>query len=223
VVTDDLMETLRTPPVAKSLVTTPLGDEMRVVTRIDRLEIGAVGSAVLATVVPRGSFDGARSVKGLVGQDVLASRRYTIDFGARRVHWHDAGFPSGDGVALALRMQGERFVVSLPQRAGALRLVPDSGSEALVLFDRGDGRLPAATLTGAAELSTVSGRRSVFEVRVHRLRVGSVDLVDLRAVVVRRDEPRDERASVLEDGLLPLHIFGRVTFDGPGRRLLVAR
>ncbi len=223
VITGDLQEALGAPAVARTTVTTPLGDELRVVARIDRIEIGGAGVAVLATVVPPGSFDGAAGVKGLIGQDVLASRRYTIDFGRRRIGWHEAALPPTREMALRLVPQGERFVVDLPQRARPLRLVPDTGAEALVLFDHGDGRLPPATVTAMAELSTVSARRSVFEVVVHALRVGSFELHDLRAVVLRRDEPRDEQRLVREDGLLPLHLFDQVTFDGPGRQLFLSR
>lgn len=223
VITGDLHDALRAPAVAQTTVTTPLGDERRVVARIDRIEIGGAAVTVLATVVPPGSFDGAAGVKGLIGQDVLASRRYTIDFGRRRIQWHDAAVPVNRGAALPLARQGDRFLVEVPHGGGALRLVPDSGAEALVLFDHGDGRLPPATVTAIAELSTVNARRSVFEVVVHALRVGSFEFHDLRAVVLRRDEPRDEQRLVREDGLLPLQIFGQVTFDGPGRQLFLSR
>jgi hypothetical protein len=49
--------------------------------------------------------------------------------------------------------------------------------------------------------------------------VGTANLTDVPAVLVKRD---DDDAS-LGDGLLPLAMFERVTFDGPGRLLTVDR
>lgn len=224
VVTSEVMATLGAAPVAKTEVVTPLGTETRLVIRIDRVEIGGAATPVLASVVPAGTIDGSSRVRGIIGQDVLAHRRYTIDFAQGAILWHDRLPPADERPALALRAAGARFLVELPQGGRTLRLVPDSGSEALVLFDRGDGRLPAIRHTGETrELLTLSGRQSVRAVRLRTLRVGTLELHDLPAVVVRRDGQRDESMALEGDGLLPLHVFERVTFDGPGRRLMISR
>jgi hypothetical protein len=66
-------------------------------------------------------------------------------------------------------------------------------------------------------LSTVSDRQAVEAASVDQLRVGRTNLTDVPAVLVKR---RDADPS-FGDGLLPLAMFARVTFDGPGRRLTV--
>lgn len=224
VVTSDVMAALAASPVAKAEIVTPLGTETRLVIRIARVEVGGAATPVLASVVPAGTIDGSSRLKGIIGQDVLAHRRYTIDYRQGVMLWHADVAPGGAHPALAMQAAGPRFLVELPHDGRTLRLVPDSGSEALVLLDRGDGRLPVFRDTGEArELLTLSGRQSVRAVHVRALRVGSFELRDLPAVVVRRDGRRDESMAREGDGLLPLHLFGRVTIDGPGRRLIISR
>jgi hypothetical protein len=48
------------------------------------------------------------------------------------------------------------------------------------------------------------------------VQVRSTTLMDVAALIVGR-----EPGSPLVDGLLPLHIFGRVTFNGPERLLFI--
>ena len=67
-------------------------------------------------------------------------------------------------------------------------------------------------LTRSSSGLTREARRAV--VRVFRL--GSTVLMDVAAVIVGRDCD----ATPL-DGLLPLHLFARVTFNGPERQLLI--
>ena len=57
------------------------------------------------------------------------------------------------------------------------------------------------------------------QVRVDGLDVGAIRLRDQDAALLERtvaDEP-------LGDGLLPLHLFARVTINGPGRYLVVEK
>ena len=65
----------------------------------------------------------------------------------------------------------------------------------------------------------MSGETEVRLARVRELHVGAVILRDVPAVVTERD--RSEPAEV--DGLLPLHLFDRVTVDGPQRLLIVEK
>ena len=78
---------------------------------------------------------------------------------------------------------------------------------------------PLVRHCGLAWLSTLSDRQAVEAVQVSRLLVGDANFTDVPAVLVRRD---DGDAS-LGDGLLPLAMFERVTFDGPGGLLIVER
>jgi hypothetical protein len=110
-----------------------------------------------------------------------------------------------------------RFLVDLPQGAASLRLVPDSGAESVVLFDRG-GALPAfSPAGGVAEMSTLAGGRRVTRGQLMTLAIGPTIFQRVPAVVVARNDP----GHIDADGLLPLHLFNRVTMNGPARTLTV--
>ena len=73
--------------------------------------------------------------------------------------------------------------------------------------------LPPLTVGRGAELSTLAARGMVVEAVVHEpLRVGEARLREVPAVLV---DARDGSPPA-SDGLLPLHLFDRVTVDGPG-------
>ncbi len=213
---EDVAAAIGARAVARSVVITSTGESLRTIVAIDRLSVGLVTAEhVLPSVVPSGSFD--RDVQGLIGQDVLAWERYTLDFRRRHVEWHDA-MPEHHGTALRLSFEHGRFLVSLPQERHTLRLVPDSGAGPVVLYESAE-RVPFDMLeTGrAAELSSADARRSGRHVRLRELRLGGRTIRNLTAVAIRRDHhhPADG------DGLLPLHLFDRVTFDGPARLLIL--
>ena len=62
----------------------------------------------------------------------------------------------------------------------------------------------------------LGGTRTARRAVVRELRVGDARLLDVPAVIVHRDA-----SGAAVDGLLPLHLFARVTFDGPERRLFI--
>jgi predicted aspartyl protease len=204
--------------VAKSTVISPVGEIVRVVVAIDRLMVGPISADnVLPSVVPARSFDPDGTIHGLIGQDVLARLRYTIDFKRRVVEWHDQA-PSRRGIALNLAYEHGRFLVSLPQNRITLRLVPDSGAGGLVLFNSASHMSENIVDTAATvELTTAHASRQVRHVRLRELRLGSRTLRDVPAVTIEHADRRPAEG----DGLLPLHLFERVTFDGPGRLLIL--
>jgi predicted aspartyl protease len=221
-ISESLAVELHLPIVAKTTVASAIGQESRLVTRIEQVSIGNVlVNDVLATVMPDADFalpdaDGAR-VQGIIGQDVLASLRYTIDYRARRIVFRDlhGGVPLHAAV-LTLEPRDDRFLVVLPQGGSTLRLVPDSGSEALVLFQR-ESRLPATlALIGRATLSGIAGSGEAVMARLATLRIGATTLTDVPVAIVEHVP-----AAQTADGLLPLHIFARVTFNGPERELVI--
>jgi hypothetical protein len=121
------------------------------------------------------------------------------------------------GSSLELEPSGGRFLLALPQRDSLLRLVPDTGAGSLLLFAP-HAALPVTRLPVFATLTSMSGTTEVRTATVRELR-GALKLRDIPAVVTDRD--RSEPADV--DGLLPLHLFDRVTVDGPGKRLIVEK
>ena len=61
--------------------------------------------------------------------------------------------------------------------------------------------------------------RAVRLATIRELQVGALTLRDVPAVVAERDVSEPSEV----DGLLPLHLFDRVTVDGPGKRLIVEK
>lgn len=66
-------------------------------------------------------------------------------------------------------------------------------------------------------MNTLTSEADVQPIRVSELQVGPTNFVDLPAVLIERHGT----PGLEGDGLLPLHWFKRVTFDGPARRLSV--
>jgi len=219
-IAEELARKLSAPIVAKTTVTSSFGQHVQPVVNLQRLEVGPQTAVqVLATAVSQDNLGNKSEVQGVLGQDVLGALVYTLDFAGGRVEWNaNVRSTSSRVFALNLRNERGRFLAELPQKDSTLWLVPDSGAETLVLYERPHVRLPSLTrIGGRALLSTVSDQREVETVHVNRLMVGDANLNDVPAVLVRHD---DEDPS-LGDGLLPLAMFERVTFDGPGHVLIV--
>jgi predicted aspartyl protease len=238
-------EALRAPVVAKALMGSVAGSRMTLVVRIDSLTIGPVHvDDLLASVVELDEISGGDDLDGVIGHDALGSLRYTIDFRERRVMWWPGDAEPGcegakvrrcerrcegakvrrcgretlERETLELESRDGRFLVSLPQEKSLVRLVPDTGAESLLLFAPHNA-LPVTRLPASATLTTMSGDAEVRLATLRELRVGALTLRDVPAVVAERGP--SEPSGV--DGLLPLHLFDRVTVDGPGKRLIVEK
>ena len=217
-ITEDVATLVRAKALARSTVITPAGETIRTIVAVDRIEVGSITAEnVLPSVVPSRAFDPKGEIHGLIGQDVLATLRYTLDFKARTVEWHRQR-PSHRGVSLPLTFEKGRFLVALQQDRCTLRLVPDSGTGALVLFERhGTVAFTGSKSAPAVGLSTANATMPAQLVRVRELRVGDRLMRDVPAVTIERGD----RHPAEGDGLLPLHLFDRVTFDGPARLLIL--
>ena len=222
---DVLARRLGLRAVAKAEVMSATGHSMHPVVRLGRTTVGtAAREGLLASVLP--SADLGRlgtEVDGVLGQDFLAAFDYTIDYLHGRLTWTADGAMDEPAARLTLAAEGGRFLVALPQGAGrgVVRLVPDTGSAALVIFGkvRGEGgALRLLPANGQAQLRGVAGERTVERAFVQALRVGALVMHNEPAVVVAR--PGDA-AGADADGLLPLHRFARVSFSARERCLLV--
>jgi predicted aspartyl protease len=204
--------------VAKSTVLAPDSSTVRAVVAVEGWSFGPVTvDVVLPTVVADAAFDREGTIDGLIGQDVLAGLRYTIDFKRRVIEWLDAA-PAAGGISLRLAFERGRFLVDVPHEHSTVRLVPDSGVGAFVLFELA-GRLPLDVLeTGQmVELATANSSTPARRVKIRELRLGARVIRNVAAVAVRRNNLDPGEG----DGLLPLHLFERVTFDGPARLLIL--
>jgi hypothetical protein len=210
-VSDDLARRLDAPAVARADVTTAAGVEPAVIVRLDRLALGGrTAEGLLATVVPaeRLRGDGA-ALDGVLGQDFLSRFNYTLDYERGRLEWDEDGAGDCGDARLPLEAIEGRFLAALPQDDGStLRVVPDSGASAFVVFERPAGpRLPILLSGGRRRLETLSGTRDVTPGTLLALRVGAMTLRQAPVAVVRRDDWRP----AFGDALLPLWMFGRVS------------
>jgi predicted aspartyl protease len=219
VVSPKTAEAIGAPVVARTAMGSAAGSRETLVVRVNSLHVGPViVSSLLASVIDLAEIPGGSTVDGVIGHDALAPLRYTIDFRQRRVMWSPSHATDARGSSLELQESGGRFLIALPQRQSLLRLVPDSGAASLLLFAP-HAALPVTSLPTLATLKTMSGQTGVRMATLRELHVGSLTFRDVPAVVARRDgsEP------VAVDGLLPLHLFDRVTVDGPGKRLILEK
>lgn len=216
-VSEDLARDMAAPAVAKSEVVTSAGSDVRLVVRLTSLAMAsATANDLLAVVLP--SPDVARlgpGVRGLLGQDFLSAFNYTLDYRRRRLTWDEPLACDGPEAARMTAADG-RFVMALETDRGApLRLVPDSGADAPILF-----RLIERTASGSTAAAMVTGvgagERMARIVAMPALRVGSVTVRHLDAYLV-------ERADANVDGLLPLHGFSSVSFAAGGACLIARR
>ena len=215
-IADSLATQLRLPTVAKAEVVSASGQSMRPVAQLASTAVGAaVRGGLLASVLPSATLVNlGAGVRGVLGQDFLATFDYTLDYRRRELSWGPEPVSEAPAARLLMTPDAGRFFVSLPQGSGrgVLRLVPDTGSAALVIFDR-VRKEPAGTLEllpakGQARMSGVSGDRTVDRAVVRDLRVGDLVLHNEPAVIVNDREGGGTQA----DGLLPLHGFARVSF-----------
>lgn len=222
VIAERLWRALKLPVVAKTVMVTPAGRDEAFVVRVKALAIGdQPASSVDAAVMARDRYADGTRVDGLIGQDLLASLVYTIDYRRRLVTWHGEG-DQLDGERLPLSIRDSRVLVTLDQPAGEgppLALVPDTGSDDLVLFAHATKNRRMTTVD-AGLLTSLSGSRPVRRVQMDGLAIGATRWRHPLAVVVDTDEAPD----LMGDGLLPLHQFARVTFNvGEGYLLVQTR
>lgn len=219
VISTRLWKALRLPAVAKTEVVTPAGRDVAYIVRLDGLAIdGRPGVNVAAAVMPADRYAAGQQVDGLIGQDVLAGLVYTIDYEQRLVSWHAPGDVL-EGERVPLRIRDNRLLVTLAQHDGdasPLSLIPDSGSDAVVLFAHAKDKLRMTPLD-VGVLSGLSGSRLVRRVRIDDLIVGSARLQNPHAVLIDSGESTE----VMGDGLLPLNVFSRVTFNAAEGYLIV--
>ncbi len=219
VVSDRLAARLRLPASGSTQMVTPTGAAAARLVEVRRVDLGCGWSAAAsALALPALSLDSAGGIDGLVGQDVLWASRFAIDY-RRRLILCSAALPDRvAGRRLSLAQDGGRLFVILPVEGGnALRLVPDSGADRLVLFAVDPGRLPLVTPLDTVRLQSVAGWRLARRVLVHGLPLGRLAREGLEGLLLDGAPPNE----AMGDGLLPLSLFARVTFDGPAGEIVL--
>lgn len=218
VVTDRLVDRLGLDSIGETVVVTHAGRARQPLVRLARLAIADQGALAVpdALMLPARDLDPAGRIDGLVGGDALGALAFTIDYGRRRIVWHGDLVPcSPSGTRVPLELTGGRATVTLAQRSGprgALRMVPDTGADTLVLLARPGRALPFVTPLDTVQVRGVAGSLPARRVLVQNLDVGNIRLADQLGLLV----DGASAGPFMDDGLLPLHLFTRVTLNGPG-------
>ena len=220
-ISEDVARAIGAPSIARGVVSSPAGDREYLIARVDRLAVGPIAVEATPTIVPARDLVAAGAIDGVLGQDVLAVLRYTIDYRKRHIVWEDAvSIPEGLRLEteMPLTFRDGLPIVEVRHGTSTLELVADSGAGGLLLFESAGRTLPAMRADGGlVRVDSFQGSRLARSVVIDELRIGASTFQDMPAVLVKATESPAYRS----DGLLPLHIFGRVTFDGPGRRLIL--
>jgi predicted aspartyl protease len=212
-ISQTLATTLGAVPVAKAPIATSVGSILALVVRLSDVAVGSAHvESLLATSLPSATAEMlGDGIVGVLGQDFLSQFNYTLDYRASRLSWDDED-QIESGVRLVLEPSQGRFLVRLPQdkRCGcAVRLVPDSGANGVVLFaGTGADRLAVNSAVTSMRTSTLVGEGTARGVIVRALLVGPATLWDLPAARVVLPEGTTQDG----DGLLPLSLFARVSF-----------
>lgn len=210
---------LQLPTPSRTRMLTPTGEVTRPVAVTTLQLAGRPAETAAVTIVPATELAPVGpNIDGIVGQNVLSASSFTLDYVRREIRWGVTPCKE-DGMRLPLRLVAGRAVVSVPGAdTKPLQLIPDSGADTVVLFARQGRALPPLTPLDVGTLRTLTGEQLVRNVRIARLTVGDVDLVQQAGVVL------DAHHNALDaDGLLPLHLFSRVTFNTPAGYLMVER
>ncbi len=155
-------------------------------------------------------------IMGVIGQDVLSRLTMTIDYPRRRLRLDDRPCPAGDAMVDADRVAGRPAIAALVQGTDGgrqMRLVIDSGANALVLFDQSGA---GSARTHRVRLVTHAGDASASAIPRATVTVAGLAFKGA-AIGVRPTEARGE------DGLLPASWFSRVCIDGPRAAAVLTR
>ena len=219
-ISEEVARVIGAPPIARGVVSSPAGDREYLIVRVDRLAVGPIAVGAAPTAVPARDLVLGGAIDGVIGQDVLAGLRYTIDYRQRRIVWGDDRTIREvlrSEAELPLTFRDGLPMVELRHGRSTLQLVADSGAGGLLLFESTGRELPAMRSGGVVRVDSFQGSRLARSVVIDEFRVGASTFQDMPAVVVKAADSPAYRS----DGLLPLQIFGRVTFDGPRRRLIL--
>lgn len=218
VIAANLADHLRLMPAGRSRTITHTGEVSRPLARADAIAVGASGAAsvadLLVLVLPREEIDRAGRWDGLLGRDVLAQWVFAIEYRTSQLLL--SAEPAAEvsrGVRLPLVRGAGGLVAAVDfGRAGPAYLVPDSGADRLVLFGDRTGAWPSLTMLDSVRVRSVAGDVPARLVRLDRVEVGGIPIGTREAILLSQRPV----GGLMGDGLLPLHLFGRVTFDLAG-------
>jgi hypothetical protein len=234
VVSDTLARQLGLVPSGSHRIDTMSGSRTVGRARVDELRVGTetfTAVDVLWMDLAHVRTCDAR-IQGIIGQSLLRTRSFMLDYDARRLTFNPDPPEPADGVRLPLDWsQGRPMIRAVAHHAGrgaagptraALRFVIDSGGTHVILFDRASSLVEALRPNAAATMTMTShaGSRPVMTATVDRLELS--EETALRDVVTAL-VPADPEQGRIEDGLLPASLFRAIYFDNRAGEVVLRR
>jgi predicted aspartyl protease len=190
--------------------------------RVPRVQIGPVSVGDIGMVaVDLATVENALGTRidAIIGLDVLARRNFTLDYGRKTVNFGSR--MEGEcviGMDTRQEAGGTYVLVEVESGGQKLRLLLDTGSKDVTLFEREAAKKFAPARGRGAEVTvTAGGRNSSQEVEVESMRLGSIVRKKQNAYAIRISEDADRGF----DGLLgPVAVGVRVIgFDFEKQRV----
>lgn len=234
VVSGTLARQLGLIPAGSHRIDTMSGARTVGLTRVDELRLGSetfTGIEVLWMDLANLRARDSR-IQGIIGQDLLRTRSFLLDYEARRLTFDPTGPTDGPRLPLdwsdgrpLIRAVGHHTTgrAGAHQTSAALRLVIDSGGTHVILFDQSPAAqsLASALRPGAKSTMTMSnhgGSRPVMTATVDRLELAEgTALRDVMTALV----PMDPEQGRIEDGLLPASLFRAIYFDNRANEVVL--
>jgi hypothetical protein len=233
ILSDTLARRLGLPAAGSHRIDTLSGSRTVGITRVGELRLGGetfTGVDVLWMDLTNVQAGDAR-IQGVIGQDLLRTRSFLLDYEARRLTFDPAGVKGGQRLQLHWS-DGRPLVQAVAHQAGrraegrtsaALRFVIDSGGTHVILFDRPPTREASEAGTAQSLMDALRRRASVtMTMATHAgsrpVKTATVDRLELTEETALRDVtaalvPVDQAQGRIEDGLLPASLFRAIYFD----------
>lgn len=179
---------------------------------LPEVRLGPIRAKSASVLVSDLSFieEGLRvRIDGMVGLDILGKQSFSIDYGAKKLRFGPVNI-SEPGVVFEAGLP--YVVVVLREQDSAIRLLVDTGTNHLILFDQKvRPRLRRFRTRGTRSLSNISGSITLQQVELADPRLGDLRLPGRLALVL--DTPSAGIRNF--DGLLGVTALGvkRVGFD----------
>jgi predicted aspartyl protease len=212
----EFARSLRLRPIDRVELVTVAGSQIVPRAQLESLSVGAKTAPDLEALFS--DLREARAVKpeirGVLGMNFLARFNFLINYRQRRIEFEDEDEFENSlrGARMPIEWDDGRALIGSAGKE-PLRLMLDSGTSTLILFNASERRLRlnfAQDEPRALQASSDLGGQTAWQKRLRCFSVGGVDFYDLPVALLESKTAREGR---IEDGLLPTSLFQSVYFN----------
>ena len=216
IISAEFARSLRLRPIDRVELVTVAGSQTVPRAQLESLSVGAKTAPN-----PEALFSDLREVRavkaeirGVLGMNFLARFNFVINYRQRRIEFEDEDEFENSlrGARLPIECDDGRALINSAGKE-RLRLMLDSGTSTLILFNASERRLRlnfAQDEPQAFQVSSDLGSQTAWQKRLRYFSVGGVDFYDLPVALLESKTAREVR---IEHGLLPTSLFQSVYFN----------